>query len=132
MAYNNGFPMYYPQYQQAAPQQNSGAITWVQGEAAARSYMVGAGQSVMLMDSDESVFYIKSADQSGMPLPLRIFDYKERVMQSQVQTEPPQIQQTMSAPDYITREEFERRIAEITSPSVPKKTTAIRKEKAEP
>ena len=30
------------------------------------------------MDSEDSIFYIKSTDQSGMPQPLRIFEYKER------------------------------------------------------
>lgn len=60
------------------PAQNNSGIVWVQGEAGAKSYLVGAGNSVMLMDSEQSVFYIKSTDQSGMPLPLRIFDYTER------------------------------------------------------
>jgi hypothetical protein len=96
MAYNNYFPQYYPsavpmmqpqmpvnapQMPQNAPQSNSNGITWVQGESAAKSYPVGAGQSVLLMDSEESVMYIKSTDQSGMPLPLRIFDYTERTTQ---------------------------------------------------
>ena len=33
------------------------------------------------MDSESNSFYIKSCDASGMPLPLRIFDYKERTGQ---------------------------------------------------
>ena len=59
--------------QQAAP-----SIIWVQGEEGAKAYMVAAGNSVLLMDSENSAFYIKSTDASGMPLPLRTFDYKER------------------------------------------------------
>lgn len=86
-------------------QQNTSFI-WVQGEAAARAYMVGAGQSVLLMDSESDVFYIKSADNSGMPLPLRIFDYKERV-------EEPQTQTAVQTDRFITREEFEERIAQL-------------------
>ena len=100
MAYNNNFPVSYQPmgytqpYQSnynlqpisqpvlntptASPQSNNNGIVWVQGEAGAKSYLVGAGNSVMLMDSEQSVFYIKSTDQSGMPLPLRIFDYTER------------------------------------------------------
>lgn len=89
MAYNNYFPQYYPMMpQQAMPSQmqnnqqaSNGGITWVQGEAAAKSYPVAAGQSVLLMDSEASAFYIKSTDQSGMPQPLRIFDYSERTAQ---------------------------------------------------
>lgn len=86
--YPNYYPTNYnqPNYSNPAPQQNiqtqqNNSITWVQGEASAKSFPVGAGQSVLLMDSEESVFYIKSTDQSGMPQPLRIFDYVERSAQ---------------------------------------------------
>ena len=87
MAYNTGFPMsyqpMYPQYnnylpQQTTQQQNDTGILWVQGEAGAKSWAVAPGKSVMLMDSESNTFYIKSSDASGMPIPLRIFDYKER------------------------------------------------------
>lgn len=124
-----GYQPIYPvqnQIQQPQPQQNSSPIIWVQGEGAARSYAVAPGQSVMLMDSESSTFFIKSADVSGMPLPLRIFDYTERT--TQPQTAIPQIQQPQNA-DFITREEFEQRLAEL----MPKKQQpqAVRKEKVE-
>ena len=116
MAYNSYYPQnYYPQYygnqmtpanplqtgQVSSVAQNNGII-WVQGEAAAKAYPVASGQSVLLMDSEDSIFYIKSTDQSGMPQPLRIFDYKERispngdVKKSEKQNE-----------DYVSRKEFE-------------------------
>ena len=108
MAYNNYFPQFYPSAQpQFMPQSNSQTQTnnlvWVQGENSAKSYPVGAGQSILLMDSENPVMYIKSTDQSGMPLPLRIFDYQER---SQTHTER---SQTVAEPkvEYISREEFE-------------------------
>lgn len=66
-----------PQFQQFTAPQNNG-IQWVQGEEAAKSYYVQPGKSVLLMDSESKCFYIKSVDASGMPLPLRIFDYTER------------------------------------------------------
>jgi hypothetical protein len=72
--YQNNMQM---QNQQQVATSNAGII-WVQGEAAAKSYPVGAGQSILLMDSEDSVMYIKSTDQSGMPQPLRIFEYTER------------------------------------------------------
>jgi predicted transcriptional regulator len=82
MAFNPYFPVgYQPQmYQnQYIPQnQQSGGLIWVQGESGAKSYPVSAGQSALLMDSESNRFFIKSADASGMPLPLRIFDYVER------------------------------------------------------
>ena len=81
-------------------------INWVQGEAGAKSYPVAPSQSVMLMDSENEVFYIKTVDASGMPLPLRIFDYKERNAQEKEVEEVPQIDMS----NYITREEFEKRM----------------------
>lgn len=94
MAYNffptgyQPYPQIYPQnapqqmnQQQVYPQntQNSG-IVWVQGIEGAKAHPVAAGQSVLLMDSDASCLYLKSADQTGMPT-LRIFDYTERTAQ---------------------------------------------------
>ena len=64
-------------------QQQSSQIIWVSGEAGAKSYLVAPGNTVMLLDAENSVFYLKSADASGMPLPLRIFDYKERTTTAQ-------------------------------------------------
>lgn len=92
MAYNNGFPVsypqIYPQYPQAGGQisqpniyQNgnntSNSIIWVQGEAGAKSYLVAPNTTVQLWDSEEQVIYLKSADASGMPA-MKILDYKIR------------------------------------------------------
>ena len=89
MAYNNGFPIgyqqYYPQYypqQGTAPQvpqaqpANSGII-WIQGEAAAKSYLVAPGTTVALWDSESQTIYLKTADASGMPS-MRVLDYTIR------------------------------------------------------
>lgn len=84
----------YQQPQQSAP------IIWVQGEEGAKAYMVAAGNSVLLMDSENSVFYIKSTDASGMPQPLRVFDYTERGKQAQQKPE--------TVDDkFVTRAEFD-------------------------
>ena len=114
MAYNNGFPInyhqMYPQYNyipqqpiiQTQPVTNDNGIIWVQGEAGAKSWAVAPGKSVMLMDSENSVFYIKTTDNSGIPLPLRIFDYTERVAQSTTSAE---VVQTVE-PQYVTKDEL--------------------------
>jgi len=84
MAYYNGFPATYqpvyqvpqyqtPQYQPPPqnfqPQQQSGgvSIVQIQGEAAAKSYLVAPNSTVQLWDMDAGTIYIKSADASGMP-----------------------------------------------------------------
>lgn len=93
----------YPQYSQSYVPQNSG-IVWVQGVEGAKAYPVASGASVLLMDSEDSVFYIKTTDQSGMPSPLRIFDYSERTEEPKVDT---------SA--FITRDELEKRLEQLKS-----------------
>lgn len=135
MAYPNqygygqaGYPTYLPQQnynaQQYAPQMGAmqqmpqmqqpqqpaqGAPIWVQGEAGAKSFLVAPGQSLILMDSESEVFYIKSTDASGVPMPLRIFDYKERTG-----TQRPSQAAQMPMVEYVTRAEFEAFVAKLT------------------
>lgn len=87
-----------------APPQ-AGAITWVQGEAGARSINVPAGQTSLLMDSEQNIFYIKTSDVSGIPLPLRKFKYEE-LGADEVVSDPPQN-------TYITKEELDKRLEEF-------------------
>lgn len=105
-----------PMMIQNQPQQSAdtGGIIWVQGEAGAKAYLVAPGQSVLLMDSEKSAFYIKSTDASGMPLPLRIFDYTERNTGQNVPTAAPTIP-NIDMTKFITREEFEEKLASLTS-----------------
>jgi hypothetical protein len=93
------------------PQQQNNGINWVLGETAAKSYAVAPGQSMLLMDSESPVFYIKSTDQSGMPLPLRIFDYTERKNEHTTNTNIVTTKNT----DYISRSEFDAFKSEIQS-----------------
>ena len=88
MAYYNGFPVSYqpvyqppyqaPAMQQQQPQQSGqGGVIWVQGEAAAKSYLVAPGNTVQLWDSEEKIIYLKTADASGMPS-MKVLDYTIR------------------------------------------------------
>lgn len=106
--YSNPYlsPYVYPQTssQMTQPMQApNNAIIWVQGETGAKSYSVPAGGTALLMDSESRKFYIKSVDASGIPMPLRTFEYNEVVAEVTPTT------------DYITREEFEKKIAELTT-----------------
>lgn len=102
-------PMQQPVMQQAQPAQQTGGIIWVQGEEGAKAYMVAPGNTVLLMDSDGSSFYLKSADASGMPQPLRIFDYVERQAGANRHAQEPM--QDMG--QFVTRQEFEALQAQI-------------------
>lgn len=106
----------YAPMQQTTPQMQSGGLIWVQGIEGAKSHAVGAGQSVLLMDSESNCFFIKSADASGMPLPLRVFDYTERNAAQNVQKST--VSAGIDVSGFVTREEFEARIAQICGSQV--------------
>ena len=110
----NQQPMVQPVQQMPTPaQQTNNGLVWVQGEAAAKSYPVAPNCTVMLLDSENSAFYLKSADSSGMPLPLRIFDYKERTNSPSQAAAAPTIQENINLDNFVTRKEFEERMASI-------------------
>ena len=119
MAYNYGFPMnYQPMYYQQPQQQvqpnaqsqmsymqpQQSGIIWVQGEAGAKAYPVPAGSNQLLMDSESECFYLKSTDPSGMPQPLRIFEYKE-IVRTQEPTQSHAALPDMS--QYVKKSEFD-------------------------
>ena len=93
------------------PQANDTGILWVQGEAGAKSWAVAPGKSVMLMDSESNTFYIKSSDNSGMPMPLRIFDYTERT-QNQTQNQTIHHKE-IDTSQFVTWDAFNRKLDEL-------------------
>ena len=114
--YNQQFhPPATPPATQPMTQQSNNGLIWVQGEAGAKSYIVAPGNTVMLMDSEGERFYLKSADASGMPMPLRIFDYKERINATTSDFKAPTSDFLELDGKYITREEFEQRMASMAS-----------------
>ena len=100
--YNGGFPATYqpmvPQYQapvmQTQQQAPQNGLIWVQGEQAAKSYLVAPNSTVQLWDSEEKVIYLKSADVSGMPS-MKILDYTIRGEET-----------GKPAPEYATKSEL--------------------------
>lgn len=92
-----------PQMQQTPqiPQTNQG-ILWVQGEAGAKSYLVAPSTSILLMDSENEYFYIKTTDAAGMPT-LRTFQYKEIINGQKKETAPAENLDEK----YVTRNEYQ-------------------------
>lgn len=121
--YQQSFPQPYPdrltqlqnQYQQAVnvpqiqtipqPQVNQGLL-WVSGEIGAKSYLVAPNSTVLLMDSDSSRFYLKSADNAGMPS-LRIFEYSEVTNTHTTSVNAPNLDENVLNDKFVTREEYE-------------------------
>lgn len=117
----------YPYYN-AVPDQlaqlktpNAGCMpTWVQGEAGAKSYLVAPNTTVLLMDSESERFFIKTADASGMPLPLRVFEYHETAQNR------PTNDFSFDPTNYVTREEFEELRANLPVCNCKKKTKEVK------
>lgn len=115
-----------PVQAQQQPQQNNNGLIWVQGETGAKSYLVAPNSTVLLMDSENQRFYLKSSDASGMPLPLRIFEYTEKA-QNTPNNAP--VSQTMDLSSYATKAELDTLRNEIDSilKDIPKQTIKTRK-----
>ena len=114
MPFNNIYPVtyqqpfyQYPMQQQQQPQpQQSNAILWVQGDAGAKAHYMNPGESAILMDSENPFFYIKTVNQAGVP-------FLEKYRFEKV-TDTPQQEQQTNFDQYITRDEFEKRISELS------------------
>ena len=122
MAYNNYFPMnygqYYPQYQQPQYQQPQtqpqpqmmtpptirAEIVQVSDRTEAANFPVGAGQTQMMIARDDSSIFIKTAYANG------------QATLDEFVKKPPEPQKPPV--DYVTREEFEKRLAELTQKKV--------------
>lgn len=118
MAYNFGYPygnqygfqqQIQPQYQQMDQRGNGDGRIWVQGEVGAKAYLVAPGNTVPLWDSEQYIIWLKSVSLNGVPSMIRI-NYS-------IDNPAPA---PMPAPtsDYVTRAEFEKRIAELTKTEV--------------
>lgn len=90
---------------------------WVQGEQAAKSYPVAPGSTVMLMDSESSRFFMKTTDPSGMPLPLRTFEFTEVVQNSPVTAS------SFDPSKFVTKEELKEMLANLPACKCNKEVT---------
>lgn len=80
-------------------------FAWVQGEAAAQAYQVAPNATVMLMDSERPVLYMKSADATGRP---------GQMVKQYLVTEEQYMQLQNSQPDKIaTKDELDKIMGEI-------------------
>lgn len=92
--------------------QTQNTFAWIQGEEAAKAYPVAPGNTVVLIDSDKPVMYMKTTDLSGRPQPMQI-----RYLVSKEEFDKLQNGASFSpnSDAYITREEFEKYVSEADS-----------------
>lgn len=101
---------YYPssfQYQYIQQQSTASAFIadWIQGGIQGmKAYPLSSNQKAVLFDTESNIFGIKCVDASGMPLPLRVFNYSEINAQEQ-RTDSQTVAIDTSV--FVTREEFE-------------------------
>lgn len=100
------------------------SMIWVQGENAAKSYLIAAGNTVPLWDSENQVIYLKSVDASGVPS-MRILDYTERTAPAKMPLQAAQ----QPGGEFVTRKEFDAlaaRCAALEKQEAPKPDTEVK------
>lgn len=120
MQYYNQYnpPGYYPQSVTPTVQQTQNTFAWIQGEDAARNYPVAPGNTIVLIDSDKPIMYMKTTDLSGRPQPMQI-----RYLVSKEDFDKLQNGASFSQneKDYVTKEYFEQKLAELDNKFVTKR-----------
>ena len=95
---------------QRTPNNAQNGFIWVQGEAGAKAYPVAPNSTVQLWDSESQTIYLKSADASGLPS-MKTLEYSVKEAQPTVKVAE---KSQVDLSGYVTKEEFEKRIAEIS------------------
>ena len=114
MAYNYGG--YNPQYQnwQGQPAMNNDLVyrqaplsfSYVLGIEGAKAYPLGPNQEVFLMDSQDPIAYIKSADAFGKQT-LRVYDLVERTEETKTETK-----SEVDTSQFVRRDEISAMVSE--------------------
>ena len=110
-------PSYQPQSVATVPQTQN-TFAWIQGEEAAKAYPVVPGNTVVLIDSDKPIMYMKTTDLSGRPQPMQI-----RYLVSKEEYEKLQNGSSFSQNEdkYVTKEAFEKYVSEAADKFVIKR-----------
>ena len=119
MQYYNNPGFVYPTYPQQQSQtaipnqpQSQNTFVWIQGEDAARSYPVAPGNTVVLIDSDKPVMYMKTTDLSGRPQPMEIRYLVNKEDYEKIQNGG---NFSSNSDEYVTKAVFEKYIEEAAN-----------------
>lgn len=104
---------YNPIPQQMQPQQPSiKAMEWVEGEVGAKAFQMPQGWPVNtpipLWDSTDTVIYLKSWNQMGIPNQMQKLKYE-----MPQQNQPAMLQSGQPAPEYVTKQDLEHMMEEM-------------------
>ena len=100
---------YQPQSVVQVPQTQN-TFAWIQGEEAAKAYPVAPGNTLVLIDSDKPVMYMKTADLSGRPQPMQI-----RYLVSKEEFDKIHNVNTINQneEEFVTKEYFDKKMSEL-------------------
>lgn len=86
-------------------------IEWVEGEVGAKAYQMPNGlpanQPMPLWDSTDTVIYLKSWNQMGMPNPLQVIRYQMSEPQVQQNLPGQSTQAAAQTDNYVTKDEYD-------------------------
>ena len=100
-------------------QQPQNTFVWIQGgESTATNYPVAPGNTLILIDSDNPLLFIKSTDLSGKPQPMQkrymVTEEEYRKLQNGSNF-------NQNSEMYVTKEEFQKYISEAENKFVTKR-----------
>jgi hypothetical protein len=109
MSYNPGtYGQNFYSYSGNTPANQNNGINWVQGLEGAKAYQLAPNSNIILLDSEQDRFYIKTSDNIGM-CNLRTFDFTE-IADNPNQNSP---QNTIDMSNYVTRKELNEALNKI-------------------
>ena len=98
------YPMQQPQFNNY--NNNPSNLTWVTGEAGAKSYLIAPNSTATLWDSEAQTIYLKSADASGMPS-MKILDYTIRDNGANMPNRPLVEKEPNNSIEYVLKSDFD-------------------------
>ena len=109
----------WPQSQTQVPvPQTQNTFAWIQGEEAAKNYPVAPGNTVVLIEADKPIMYMKSADLSGRLQPIQV---RYLVSGEDYQKIQNGSNSSKSNENYVTKEYFDKKISELDNKFVIKR-----------
>ena len=98
--------------------QTQNTFAWIQGEEAARNYPVAPGNTIVLIEADKPIMYMKTTDLSGRPQPIQV-----RYLVSKEEYDKIQNGSNFSKNEenYVTKEYFDKKMAELDNKFVTKR-----------
>ena len=113
-----------PQLQQPNQmQQPMNEFVWVQGVNEATMYPLAPGHTIMMMDSNDLVMYMKTRESNGRYLPMDIYDLVKRSNQQQTvqqMQQPANVQPQIDLSEYVRKDDLSSIIGPMIQEAVDK------------